>query len=74
MLPCLCTSLRYCSSSRLMDCSIAGEAYHAASAMTIISCRFRNMGQLSKAERDLLQKLMKAREGRDSTVKPGKVT
>ena len=31
------------------------------------------MGQLSKAERDLLQKLMKAREGRDSTVKAGKV-
>ena len=31
------------------------------------------MGQLSKAERDLLQKLMKAREGRDSTVKQSKV-
>lgn len=31
------------------------------------------MGQLSKAERDLLQKLMKAREGRDSTVKQNKV-
>ncbi|CAL5221592.1 g3811 [Coccomyxa viridis] len=30
------------------------------------------MGQLSKAERDLLQKLMKAREGRDSTVKQSK--
>ena len=32
------------------------------------------MGQLSKAERDLLQKLMKAREGRDSTVKQSKVS
>ena len=31
------------------------------------------MGQLSKAERDLLEKLMKAREGRDSAVKQSKV-
>ena len=29
-----------------------------------------DMGQLSKAERDLLEKLMKAREGRDTSVKP----
>lgn len=32
------------------------------------------MGQLSKAERDLLEKLMKAREGRDSAVKQTKVS
>lgn len=31
------------------------------------------MGQLSRAERDLLQKLMKAREGPESTNKQGKV-
>ena len=32
-----------------------------------------DMGQLSKAERDLLEKLMKAREGRDTSVKSSKV-
>ena len=31
------------------------------------------MGQLSRAERDLLEKLMKARESRDGTVKQSKV-
>ena len=32
-----------------------------------------DMGQLSKAERDLLEKLMKAREGRDPSLKSSKV-
>ena len=45
---------------------------HAAESAAVLQ-KSTDMGQLSKAERDLLEKLMKAREGRDSSVKSSKV-